>query len=73
MTDRREFLKKMAIGGTAALAAPSIITSCTAEKEAEAYETTEGGLIVPKDNRYIPGRDIARHTSSELGRKRVGP
>lgn len=50
MTDRREFLKKMAIGGTAALAAPSIITSCTAEKEAEAYETTEGGLIVPKDN-----------------------
>ena len=50
MTDRREFLKKMAIGGTAALAAPSIITSCTVEKEAEAYETTEGGLIVPKDN-----------------------
>lgn len=50
MTDRREFLKKMAIGGTAALAAPSIITSCAAEKEAEAYETTEGGLIVPKDN-----------------------
>lgn len=50
MTNRREFLKKMAIGGTAALAAPSIITSCTAEKEAEAYETTEGGLIVPKDN-----------------------
>ena len=50
MSDRREFLKTMAIGGASALVAPSLLTSCTTPAEKAAAETTEGGLIVPKDN-----------------------
>ena len=52
MADRREFLKTMAIGGASALIAPSLLSSCSqADGVQEAgYETTEGGLIVPKDN-----------------------
>ena len=48
MADRRDFLKTMAIGGASALVAPSILTSCTADKTA--VGTTTGELIVPKDN-----------------------
>mgnify|MGYP003417457975 CR=1 FL=1 len=52
MADRREFLKTMAIGGASALIAPSVLSSCTNPENGEStgYETTEGGLIVPKDN-----------------------
>lgn len=52
MADRREFLKTMAIGGASALIAPSVLSSCTSNGSTQdiGYETTEGGLIVPKDN-----------------------
>ena len=49
MADRRDFLKTMAIGGASALIAPSLLSSCS-PAEGTGYETTEGGLIVPKDN-----------------------
>ena len=47
MTDRREFLKKMAVGGASAIVAPSLLTACSENTE---LTTTAGGLIVPKDN-----------------------
>ena len=52
MTDRREFLKAMAIGGASALAVPSLLTSCSSENSGSELVagTTDGGLIVPKDN-----------------------
>ena len=52
MADRREFLKTMAIGGASALIAPSLLSSCSPADGVQetGYETTEGGLIVPKDN-----------------------
>ena len=52
MSDRREFLKTMAIGGASALIAPSLLTSCSSQENGiiTGSETTEGGLIVPKDN-----------------------
>ena len=52
MADRREFLKTLAIGGTSTLIAPSLLSSCsqTEENQGSVFETTEGGLIVPKDN-----------------------
>ena len=48
MTDRREFLKTMAIGGASALVAPSLLSSCTQSENESAI--TDSGLIVPKDN-----------------------
>ncbi|MBQ2113384.1 MAG: DUF4434 domain-containing protein, partial [Bacteroidales bacterium] len=52
MADRREFLKTMAIGGASALIAPSLLSSCSPAEGTKGsdFETTEGGLIVPKDN-----------------------
>ena len=51
MSDRRDFLKTMAIGGASALVAPSLLTSCSSDKGAESsLDTSAGGLIVPKDN-----------------------
>jgi len=51
MTDRREFLKKMAIGGASAIVAPSILTSCAGEGSTGLLtDASAGSLIVPKDN-----------------------
>ena len=52
MADRRDFLKTMAIGGASALVAPSLLSSCTSGNGANGLVTgtSEGGLIVPKDN-----------------------
>ena len=50
MSDRREFLKTMAIGGASALVAPSLLSSCTPKNEESHIDTAAGGLIVPKDN-----------------------
>ena len=52
MSDRREFLKTMAIGGASALVAPSLLSSCSAADNAgtSLTDSSAGGLIVPKDN-----------------------
>ena len=52
MADRRDFLKTMAIGGASALVAPSLLSSCTSGNGTSGLVTgtSEGGLIVPKDN-----------------------
>ena len=52
MSDRREFLKTMAIGGASAIIAPSLLSSCSGSQSTEesVIDTTAGGLIVPKDN-----------------------
>ena len=49
MTNRRDFLKTMAIGGASALAAPALMSSCTSS-DTPALDTCAGGLIVPHDN-----------------------
>ena len=50
MTNRRDFLKTMAIGGASALAAPSLLNSCSGQNDSPLIDTSAGGLIVPKDN-----------------------
>ena len=52
MSDRRDFLKTMAIGGASAIIAPSLLSSCSGNQAGEesAIDTSAGGLIVPKDN-----------------------
>ena len=50
MTNRRDFLKTMAIGGASALAAPSLLSSCSNTGNSSLIDTSAGGLIVPKDN-----------------------
>ena len=54
MTDRREFLKKMAIGGASALVVPSLLSSCHPDEVGKAedgiLDTSAGGLIVPRNN-----------------------
>ncbi len=50
MTDRRNFLKTMAIGGASVLAAPSLLSSCSDKTEESSFDASAGGLIVPKDN-----------------------
>ena len=47
MTDRRDFIKTMAIGGASAMAGSSLFTSCENERAETSSEST---LIVPKDN-----------------------
>ena len=49
MTNRRDFLKTMAIGGASAIAVPSLLNSCSTE-ECACQGATAGNLIVPKDN-----------------------
>ena len=80
MTDRRNFLKTMAIGGASALVAPSLLSSCSPAAE-PGYETTEGGLIVPKDNGLkITGtfldeisHDIPHRTGARKSGTRISP
>ncbi len=50
MTDRRNFLKTMALGGASALVAPNLLTSCSLNEGESATGASSGGLIVPKDN-----------------------
>ena len=50
MTNRRDFLKTMAIGGASALAAPSLLSSCSNTGKSSLLDTSAGELIVPKDN-----------------------
>ena len=49
MTDRRDFLKTMALGGASAIAGGSILSSCS-NSENPIISGTESTLIVPKDN-----------------------
>ncbi len=50
MTDRRNFLKTMALGGASALVAPTLLSSCSSQQDSELLAESTGGLIVPKDN-----------------------
>ena len=50
MTNRRDFLKTMAIGGASTLAAPSLLSSCSNSGTSSLLDTSAGELIVPKDN-----------------------
>ena len=49
MTDRRDFLKTMALGGASAIAGSSILSSCS-NSESPLLTASESTLIVPKDN-----------------------
>ena len=49
MTNRRDFLKTMAIGGASAIAATPLLSSCSTDKSS-CIDTGAGSLIVPKDN-----------------------
>ena len=51
MTNRREFLKKMAAGGATMMAAPALLSSCgNMVDNKKALVGTGGELIVPKNN-----------------------
>ena len=51
MTNRRDFIKKVAVTGAASIAAPSLLGSCSSESGKDQYiSTAESRLIVPKDN-----------------------
>ena len=51
MTNRREFLKKMAAGGATMMAAPALLSSCgNMADNPNALVGTGGELIVPKNN-----------------------
>ena len=49
MTDRRDFIRKIAVGSASAIVAPSLLTSCSGDREKEDI-ITNSELIVPKDN-----------------------
>ena len=49
MTNRRDFLKTMAIGGASAVAAPSLLSGCC-NNDSPIITPSSGELIVPKDN-----------------------
>ena len=50
MTDRRDFLKTMAIGGASAIAGSTILSSCNLGENSSIKDGNESRLIVPKDN-----------------------
>ena len=50
MTNRRDFIKTMAVGGASALAGSALLSSCNNKDQTLITNSAAGELIVPKDN-----------------------